>query len=267
MAVFTIEKPIRCEMDMADSETLKAEQVDAFLRQAVQDGLCGTLSFLREGKWSVFDIVVVKVGPSGVAIQLDGGTTAPITLKKEQPVGVCLQFDRHKYIFESAVAEPPTHQTPLDLTIELPEKIEKMRRRAYDRQSVPSDLTVRVAFWHRGYMDDNDQVPQEHYWQGKLENLSAGGVMIRVGAEDRACFSVGQLIGVQFTPMSYQKPLLLEGHIRHLNIPPDEDCLIVGVEFLGLEASPEGREILHRLVHVVELYDKMNRSTEENDKK
>lgn len=267
MPVFTIEKPIRCETNMADVESLKAEQVDAFLRQAVQDGLCGTLSLLREGKWSIFDIVVMNVGASAVAIQLFGDRAAPITLKTEQPVGVCLQHERHKYIFESTVLQPPSPDAPFDLTIELPEKIEKMRRRAYDRQSVPSGLTVRVTFWHRGYMDDSDQIPQEDYWQGKLENLSAGGVMIRVGAEDRACFSVGQLLGVQFTPMSYQKPLLLEGHIRHLNSPPDDDCLIVGVEFLGLEASPEGRDVLRRMVAIVDTYTKMNRSTGKDEEK
>jgi hypothetical protein len=45
-----------------------------------------------------------------------------------------------------------------------------------------------------------------------------------------------------------------------LNNAPGDDFLIIGVEFLGLEASPEGREVLHRLVDIVDAYAKMNRS-------
>ena len=76
--------------------------------------------------------------------------------------------------------------------------------------------------------------------------------------ELKSCFSVGQLVGLQFTPMSFQKPILLEGHIRHLREDEGDNCLYIGIEFLGLEASPEGRDVLHRLLGVVSEYQAAN---------
>jgi len=140
-----------------------------------------------------------------------------------------------------------------------------MQRRAYERQPIPSELNVRAMFWHRGYINNSAEGPDEDYWQGKLENLSAGGAMIRVGLDQRKFFTVGQLVGVQFTPMSYQKPLLLEGQVRHLETPGSQDGLLVGVEFLGLEASSEGRDILHRLLNVIEAYEKPSKANRHRD--
>lgn len=76
--------------------------------------------------------------------------------------------------------------------------------------------------------------------------------------EQKEHFKVGQLLGIQFTPMSYQKPLLLESHVKYLKKKPDHLLFNIGVEFLGLEASPEGRELLSRLLDVIAEYQKMN---------
>ena len=243
---------------MNQAELLKPDQMDALLRQAVHDGLCGTISVLRNGKWNVLNIRIIAAGESDIRIRCVSEDNQGLNLKKNQPVGICLRQDHHNYIFESSITDPPTPESPEELTIDLPDKIEKMQRRAYDRQPIPADMNVRALFWHRGYLNNANQTPREDYWQGKLENLSAGGTMIRVGQDHRKFFSKDQLVGVQFTPMSYQKPLLLEGCVRHLDTPPTEESLLVGVEFLGLEASPEGRDTLHRLLEVVDAYEKMN---------
>jgi c-di-GMP-binding flagellar brake protein YcgR len=265
MLYYNIEKTV-FQGCMSRPELLKSDQIDPFLHKAVQDGLCGTLSCLHSGKWSVFDIVVDSFRSSGLRVQIISENLREVDIKKNQPVGICFQFERYKYIFESIIDQPPTVERPMELTIETPDKIEKMQRRAYERQPIPSSLNIRAMFWHRGYHNDSNPTPDEDYWQGKLENLSAGGAMIRVGQDHRNFFSMGQLVGVQFTPMSYQKPLLLEGHVRHLQTQADQEALLVGVEFLGLEASPEGRDTLHRLLEVIDRYEQMNKSTDGNSR-
>ena len=247
---------------MSQAERLTPDQIDAFLRRVVQDGLCGTLSCLRCGKWSVFDIWAGSCSDSGLRIRVASENPKEFNAQKNQPVGICFRHEHHNYIFETIITEPPTPESPDELTVELPDKIERMQRRAYDRQPIPTSLNVRATFWHRGHIKDSDPKPHEDYWQGKLENLSVGGTMIRTGQDHRDFFSMGQLVGVQFTPMSYQKPILLEGCVRHLDTPPAEEALLVGVEFLGLEASPEGRDTLHRLLEIVETYEKLNKKNE-----
>lgn len=243
---------------MSQAELLTHDQIDAFLQQAAHEGLCGTVSVMRNGKWNVRNIRIAAANEAAIRIHCPTDNNQELNLKKDQPVGICLRHDHHNYIFETSVTEPPTTQSPEELSVDLPDKIEKMKRRAYERQPIPAGLNVRALFWHRGHLNNSDQKPREDYWQGKLENLSAGGTMIRVGQDHRKFFSMDQLVGVQFTPMSYQKPLLLEGCVRHLDNPPTEESILVGVEFLGLEASPEGRDTLHRLLEIVDAYEKMN---------
>jgi len=244
---------------MSQAELLTTQERELFLRQAVSEGLCGTLSSLHQGRWNVIEVLVAAVDPAGLHLKVMSEKTERIDLKKNHPVGVCLQKDHHKYIFESCISQDATIGRAAELLLEMPEKIEKMKRRAYERQPIPAGLNVKALFWHRGYMHGDRQAPQEDYWQGRLENLSAGGAMIRMEPEHRESFSTGQLVGVQFTPMSYQKPLLLEGHVRHLKTPQEEEGLTVGVEFLGLEASSDGHTMLHRLLDVIAAYEKMNK--------
>ncbi len=245
---------------MAQTELLKKDQVDLFLRESASQHLCGTLSTLRDGKWQVFDIVIVGYSAEGVQLRVAEKTIIADALKPEQPVGLCLQRDHHKYLFESRIENILSVVQADGLKVETPEKVEKMPRRAYQRQPIPQGMTVRAMFWHRGHLDTPGQPPREDYWQGRIANLSAGGTMISVGQDHRDFFCIDQLVGVQFTPLSYQKPLLLEGRVRHLQPQSDGDALWVGVEFVGLEASPEGRDILHRLLDVIDQYEKLNNS-------
>jgi c-di-GMP-binding flagellar brake protein YcgR len=244
---------------MSQAEHLTSDQSAAFLQQIVLDGLCGTFSSLHGGKWNIVDIVILAADQTGIRVQTLSENTQGLIFKKDQPVGLCFPHEHYNYIFESAITEPPTPASPTELKFDMPDKIERMQRRAYERQPIPNGLNVRAMFWHRGHMKHPGQKPREDYWQGKLENLSAGGTMIRVKHDYRDFFSMDQLVGVQFTPMSYQKPLLLEARVRHLDTPPAEESLLVGVEFIGLEASPEGRDTLHRLLEVVDAYEKMNK--------
>lgn len=243
---------------MRPRDFLKPDQVDEFLRLTVQDGLCGTLTCLKNGCWRVWDIAARSVSESAFRVQVVSENATELCIQKDQPVGLCIQHKHSKYIFETTVIEAPGAECPWDISLETPDNIEKLPRRAYERQPIPAGMTVRALFWHRGHKNDSEQPPKEDYWQGTLYNLSAGGAMIRVEQEQRDFFSLGQLVGVQFTPMSYQKPLLLEGHVRHLQAANSENALLVGVEFLGLEASPEGRETLHRLLDVVDAYEQLN---------
>ena len=96
--------------------------------------------------------------------------------------------------------------------------------------------------------------PQKH--AGKQIGISPPEAMIRVVLELRM-FCNGQ-IRPPIPPLPYHKPLLFEAGVPHLQPSPDETAFFIGVEFLGLEAGCEGREMLHRLLEVIAAYEKMN---------
>ena len=84
---------------------------------------------------------------------------------------------------------------------------------------------------------------------------------IKMKPKEEIPFKTGQFIGLQFTPMPYEKPLLIEVEIRHIAPTADEKNLCLGLQMIGLEASVEGREKLSHLCSIVERYHQMNQCT------
>ena len=248
-------------LTMNRGEILNHDQINHFLSEAVQERADIVLSFTRRGKWRLYHTQIREFTEEIIVLDQDRDVEALII---NQPVGICVHLGHHKYLFQTSVQSVEQSGSASYIAIEYPDKVEQIQRRAFDRQHVPSELTVKCLFWHRGYLDESQTEPAEQYWQGRLLNLSAGGAQIAVDQDLKSYFKEGQLVGVQFTPMSYQRPLLLEAHVKYLVDQTDHGQFFVGVEFLGLEAGAEGREVLHRLVKVIQEYEKMNAGSNSN---
>lgn len=248
---------------MDESQLLTSEEVKDVLSRAVQDKLTAVLSHFAGGNWHRTNVALCTVTTHTLHVEILGEETTPsINIEINQPVGISIQQDFNKYIFETFVAGIETSVSQARggrIVLELPDKVERMQRRAYSRMPVPKSMNVQVLFWHRGYTDASKQVPMENYWQGELLNISAGGVQIAVALDQRPNFRIGQLVGLQFTPMSYEKPIHVEGQVRHIAQAADGQTLDVGVEFVGLEASGQGRQRLHRIINAVNEYERRNR--------
>lgn len=82
----------------------------------------------------------------------------------------------------------------------------------------------------------------------------------RVGAAGAADFRKGQFLGVRFTPMPYEMPLMFNVQVRNVLPTADHAGLCLGLQIVGLEASEDGRQTLSRLANVVERYHQINQS-------
>jgi hypothetical protein len=82
----------------------------------------------------------------------------------------------------------------------------------------------------------------------------------RAGAAGTADFRKGQFLGVRFTPMPYETPLMFNAQIRNVLPTADHTGLCLGLQIVGLEASEDGRQTLSRLAQVVERYHQINQS-------
>lgn len=226
----------------------------------------GVMTFLTLGRWQTVRAVLLKCSEQTVVLEVfsDVQSTSK-NIRINQPVGFSFRLDHSKYVFESTVVG--VDSSVLDgksgkVLLELPRRVEKIPRRAYQRQPVPKKLNVKVLFWHRGFLEKVSSLPVDCYWQGQLQDLSAGGLRMAIGLEKKDCFSVGQLFGIQFTPLSYQRPILAEGQLRHIREDKEGRMLWLGVEYLGLEISVEGRAALQRLLETVEEYRRLNEEAE-----
>ncbi|MCI0499706.1 MAG: PilZ domain-containing protein [Planctomycetales bacterium] len=244
-------------LTLTSQETLQSDAIRDFLLQACREQSPVIASYLYEGKWHLLELKGFELSDQFAAFNIQ---TPLENLKPCQPVGICVHLGYFKYLFDTSVAAIET-QGPLPrILLDFPDRVERIERRMYHRQPVPAAMKVKVMFWHRGYMDDCDEKPRELYWEGRLLNLSVAGAQFETDMRQKDNFKVGQLLGVQFTPMSYQIPLLLESYVRYLKDLPDNGHFRIGVEFLGLEASPEGRDVLARIRRIVSAYEAMNNS-------
>lgn len=252
---------------MREPEVLIVEDVTKVLHSFVDKQAKGVMTHLTSGKWHVCDVVFLAVTPSAVQIEVQPTPKKmPTDIQIHQPVGLSVQQEFAKYVFESVVIglESVPHGACSGMVLlEIPDKIECMQRRVYSRVTAPGKLKVQVLFWHRGYMDNTTEAPLDNYWQGQMLDLSAGGMQITIDANQGVNFRPGQLVGLQFTPMPHQKPILLEAQVKHIAPNIKSNRLHLGVEFIGLEASGEGRQKLHRLLEIVRAYDKLNNKTDD----
>ncbi len=245
---------------MDTSQTLIAKEVTDRLKNVLQEDVAVTMTFLSNGMWNS-----LSVGLIGLSLEINQLSVRSDISKRankiriDLPVGLSIQTEHGTLVFESVVTSVETSGSSCKILIRVPDKIEKMQRRAYIRVAVPNSMKVNVIFWHRGYDDDTEiSPPVEKCWQGELVNISAGGLQILVSKEMSTCFKDCQLIGVQFTPYSYQKPIIAEAVIKHLSRLDGSEYISIGAEFIGLESSRTGRQNIKRIIKTVNYYGKRN---------
>ena len=153
------------------------------------------------------------------------------------------------------------------IVLTAPERIGVVQRRSYFRVNVPESLKVSVVIWHRS---GSRQVrePMHNYYEGRLMDISAGGAQIVVPVKNGRVesapgsgvfdFHKGQFVGVRFTPLPFETPLVFNAQIRNILPTADHSALCLGLQIVGLEASEDGRHILARIATVVERYYDLN---------
>jgi len=255
---------------MSEVAMLRGAEPREILQTVIAKKVPAIMSYLSRGKWHVAKVLLANLGANRLDVSvLPRENRHPINIQVHQPVGISLKYEYGKFIFETKVlALEPSSDAACGgrIVLAVPDRIEVAQRRSYFRVDVPDSLKVNVLLWHRGWRDNvrtsgNDQVLPEHYGQGKLIDISAGGAQVVVDAGQRPDFEKGQYIGLRFTPIPYETPLMLDAQIRDILPTADEQGICLGLQIIGLEASSEGRQMLRRLCNVVEQYYQINQSS------
>jgi len=265
-------------VDMNEVVMLRGAEPRKILLTVIEKKVPAIMSYLSKGKWYVAKVLLTDLGACRINVKLSPTKKPhPINIRIDQPVGISLKYGYGKFVFETKVVglEPSGDGTSGGtIVLALPDRIELVQRRSYFRVDVPKSLKVNTLLWHRVQKeadpkhnkgrpetDGDGQVPASHYWQGRLVDISAGGAQVAIDAAQREEFKIGQFIGLRFTPMPYETPLMFNARIRNILPTADGESMCLGVQIVGLEASFEGRRILQRLCNVVERYYQINQSS------
>ncbi len=239
------------------------------LKKAADEQITAVMSHLCKGKWHMTKVAITALTPNALHVDVSiSENHRSGSIRIDQPVGMSVEAGSSKYIFETTVTGMESSVNDAGegkIILNLPDRVEKMQRRADARASVPDSLNVKVLFWHRGYADETIAMPMENYWQGSLIDISAVGLRMAVDLDQEPNFRTGQFIDLQFTPMPYEKPLHLEGQVRHVAKTDDGQSVSLGIQVIGLEATRMGRQKLQRMHNIVADYQKAGGArTQEN---
>lgn len=255
---------------MSNMLTLDAKESGELLKTVVHKNTPAILSYLSKNKWHVSKVLFVHF--DGQTIQVESvhapDERQPLNIKVGQPVGLSFKYSYGKFVFDAPVNALEPSQDPGkggSISLNCPAQIKAIQRRSYYRVQVPDALQVDVALWHRSCRTTAPDVPHD-YHEGRLMDISAGGAMLALpmahddpgGVAARPDFHRGQFIGLRFTPLPYEKPLVFYAQIRNILPTADNTAFCLGLQIVGLEASREGQRTLARIVGVAETYHEMN---------
>ena len=236
------------------------------LQTVVAKEVPAIMSYSSNSKWHAIKVLLRDLRGDRFDIDvLAKKKLHPIDIRIGQQVGMSLKYDYGKFIFETTVVELKPSNGAIGsgtIVLSVPDLVEIIQRRSYFRVEVPRMMKVDAMLWHRGYTDtDNfDSVLPDRYWQGRLIDISAGGAQVAIDAMQKPDFRAGQFIKLRFVPVPYEPPLTSSAQIRNVLPTADSNNICFGLQMVGLEASPQGRQVLRRLCDVAEQYHQMNQS-------
>lgn len=132
-------------------------------------------------------------------------------------------------------------------TIRRPEQLQQLQRRAYERAAPPLGTVIAVRFW-REVAGDNAVVDTRNVRHGQLEDISAGGMRIKVA--DSKDVQLDRTYRCAFTLRPGKPSLVLDAVLRHREAA-DQGRSSLGFQFVGMETTQDGLHLLDRLVRVV----------------
>ena len=281
---------------MNELVTLRGVGPSEILQTAIDKKVPAIMSFLSRGKWHIAKVRLAALWDNRFSVESEHSKDKPhpINIQVDQPVGISFKHECGKFVFDTTVVdlEPSSDSTQQDwggtIMLEVPDRIEMIQRRSYFRVNIPDSLKVGAVLWRRAQKQQAETSacsgpdtasPVHQYYQGRLVDISAGGAQVAVDARLAFCdtnpgpksfsgdqstsvqepdFRNGQFVGLRFTPLPYEIPLTLNAQIRHILPAADRETVYLGLQIVGLESSYEGRQVLARLVGVVERYYRMN---------
>jgi len=287
---------------MNDVAILRGTEPRKILQTAIDKNTPAVMSYQSRGTLHTAKVLLAGIGANRLDIQLvpkkrpsnarkarkkTRPKTQPVNIKVNQEVEISLKYGYGNFVFSTTVIEielpskaPADHirQRRQVIAVIIPDRIEIVQKRNFFRVSVPDSLKVNVTMWHRDYTDKQleEQIetqvpnpnwtPPENHSQGRLIDISAGGMQIVVEAEKKPDFKTRQFISLRFTPMPYETPLMLNAQIRNIQQTADQKSICFGLKIVGVKSGRPDHQILGRLCNIAEHYHKINQySTKQQD--
>lgn len=231
--------------------------------EAIERHLPITLTNRHGDVWQVYKSHFVRRHANLLTIALPTPDVADCHMEPAigQEVAVTFKKGYNKCLFVTRIVRQETIELEPGIfmpaiSLFMPQQIEKIQRRAFNRAMVPATLDVPVTL-----RAQNPQATPSSF-TGRLHDLSAGGAGVLVSKETAAQLKENQPFLMAFTPLADQDPIQLPTRMRHIVPEESSDQHMAGFQLMGLELTEEGRHLLRRLGRIVSVYERQNQFSE-----
>jgi c-di-GMP-binding flagellar brake protein YcgR len=230
---------------MSILQELNHREIGQIMLVAAEKRVPVAMTVSQSDRWENLQSRIVGLRNGCLLLEMPMGPQGNLhEFQPSESVGVSLKLKHHKYLFLSGVADCDAagEDGPL-LVLSRPVRMQRLQRRAYVRVEVPAGCVARAAFWLGGKRSEpTGASPDRPVWNGRLVDLSAGGFSVRTKEDSVRVLETGYLMGVRLLFGVGHEAIYADTCLRH--VIPGGDGAVMGFQFLGLEHTDDGRQIL-----------------------
>lgn len=253
---------------MALLKNLYEDQIIDVLAPAATARARAVITVRNDGRWINMPSKVLSADDDHVWVEAPSGdgAAAEHQLSSRQTLAISFKLKHHKYLFTSKLEQ--AQQIELDdgevceaLQIVLPERMQRLSRRTFERVDVPANRIVRSSFWPGG-CDAEPTGGEEDgpVFLGAVTNISAGGFSVRTDKDVQQIVEVGFVVGVRLVFGVDGEAVYADAQCRHITL--EDESIQLGFQFLGLGHTAAGREALRTIGRKVSEYQHQARVAE-----
>lgn len=234
---------------MSAMQTVANEHRDKILATVAENSSYAVISYHGPAGWRSYKCRFHSVPPGRGEVSLlaenmpagDQGSPKP-----GEVVGVSFRLGHKKCMF-SAVLLGVDRPRETVVRLRCTGQLRQLQRRVYERAIPPRDVVVPVRFWHLVAMGQSTGSGRDTR-HGQLENISAGGMRIQTRGFHQP--AIGLTHRCILTPRPGAPTLIVDAVLRHYDVLANERASL-GFQFIGLEATLEGQQLLQFIVQIV----------------
>lgn len=241
---------------MSKTQTLTDQQRDKIISEAVRRRLHAAVNFRTASGWRTLKgrFCDSKSDDGAVAVCLLEPPAAKGTelLAKDLAVGCAFRYGHKKCMFCGTLRQVSVQDDTVVVELSRPDRIQQVQRRLFERAPVPGGTVIPVRFWREGANQGDGQ--RRNMRHGQLEDISLGGMRVQVS--DLSDVQLEASYQCVFTPRPGSPAVVLDALLRHQE-PNANGRVSLGLQFIGLETTPEGRRVIDRLSQTVQHFQRL----------
>lgn len=237
---------------MSATQTVTSDRHTQILEDSVRQQRPIVLTYNSREGWRTYKGAFLAVAESTptmtVRVEPEPNHTIENSPKAGDVLGGTFRLGHKKCMFNTTLINARKDGDAEVWIVRRPDTFQQLQRRAYERATPPKGSVIAVRFWRE---TSSGETPSDgrHVRHGQLEDLSAGGMRVKVA--DTSELEIDRTHRCVFTPRPGKPALVIDAVLRHKEAS-EQGRSSLGFQFVGLETSDDGMKILDRLVRTVQ---------------